>query len=85
MERIFEDLENCTKGYTILPYIYDSDNEDNIFPQNVSEKEIKDFEQETVKQANIYRYAISGLGDTRVVLRNAVIVKLFAKAHGVRG
>lgn len=63
LERIFEDLENCTKGYTILPYIYDTDNEDNIFPQNVSEEEIKDFEQGTVKQANIYRYAISGLGD----------------------
>lgn len=46
MQRIFEDLENCTKGYTILPYIYDTDNEDNIFPQNVSEEEIKDFEQE---------------------------------------
>lgn len=63
LERIFEDLENCTKGYTILPYIYDTDNEDNIFPQNVSEEEIKDFEQGTVKQANIYRYVISGLGD----------------------
>ena len=63
LERIFEDLENCTKGYTILPYIYDTDNEDNIFPQNVSEEKIRDFEQGAVKQANIYRYAISGLGD----------------------
>lgn len=60
LQRIFEDLENCTKGYTILPYIYDTDNEDNIFPQNASEEEIKDFEQGTVKQANVYRYAISG-------------------------
>lgn len=63
LQRIFEDLENCTKGYTILPYIYDTDNEDNIFPQNVSEEEIRDFEQGTVKQTNIYCYAISGLGD----------------------
>ncbi len=37
--------------------------EDNIFPQNVSEEEIRDFEQGTVKQTNIYCYAISGLGD----------------------
>ena len=75
LQRIFEDLENCTKGYTILPYIYDTDNEDNIFPQNVSEEEIKDFEQGTVKQANVYRYAISGLGDLciYVVPGNGVI------------
>ena len=75
LERIFEDLENCTKGYTILPYIYDTDNEDNIFPQNVSEEKIKDFEQGAVKQANIYRYAISGLGDLciYVVPGNGVI------------
>lgn len=75
LQRIFEDLENCTKGYTILPYIYDTDNEDNIFPQNVSEEEIRDFEQGTVKQANVYRYAISGLGDLciYVVPGNGVI------------
>ena len=75
MQRIFEDLENCTKGYTILPYIYDTDNEDNIFPQNVSKEEIRDFEQGTVKQTNIYCYAISGLGDLciYVVPGNGVI------------
>lgn len=61
-------LKIALKGYTILPYIYDTDNEDNIFPQNVSEEEIKDFEQGTVKQANVYRYAISGLGDCASML-----------------
>ncbi len=63
LERIFEDLENCTKGYTILPYIFDADDETNIFPQDVTDKEIEEFEQGTVKQANIYRYMIGGLGE----------------------
>ena len=63
LERIFEELENCTKGYTILPYIFDGDDETNIFPQDITDKEVEEFEQGTIKQANIYRYTIGGLGD----------------------
>ena len=63
LERIFEDLESCTKEYKILPYIFDSDGQSNIFPQNASDEEISEFEQGTIKQANIYRYTIGGLGD----------------------
>ena len=63
LERIFEELENCTKGYTILPYIFDADDETNIFPQDITDKEVEEFEQGTIKQANIYRYTIGGLGD----------------------
>lgn len=63
LERIFTDLEECTKGYTILPYIFDADDETNIFPQDVSNEEIEEFKQGTVKQANIYRYTIGGLGE----------------------
>lgn len=63
LERIFTDLEDCTKGYTILPYIFDADDETNIFPQDVTDTEIKEFEQGTIKQTNIYRYTIGGLGD----------------------
>ncbi len=61
LERIFEDLENCTKGYTILPYIYDGKN--CIFPQNAEEKEISEVKNGNIKQSNVYRYTIGGLGD----------------------
>lgn len=63
LERIFENLESCTKEYKILPYIVDSNEQSNIFPQGASDKEIKEFEQGKVKQANIYHYTIGGLGD----------------------
>lgn len=62
LERIFLDLENCAKEYEILPYIYDENNRTNIFPQNVSEEEIREFEEGKIKQTNLYRYSIRGLG-----------------------
>lgn len=63
LERIFQDLEDCAKEYKILPYIYDENKRINIFPQNVSEEEIREFEEGKIRQTNLYRYSIRGLGD----------------------